>query len=204
MLTRVFEMFVQQPQALDRAKGGIGIGLGIVRSLVDLHQGKVWATSNGPGTGSEFVVELPLVPGPSATDYRPTPRRKIRTVDATANRPARILIVDDNEDAAQLLEQFLTELGHQVRTAHDGPSALEVAAAFSPTICLVDIGLPVMDGYEVARRLRQLDGVPRNLRMMALTGYGQETDRRRSTEAGFDGHLVKPVDLEVLVKSLRN
>jgi signal transduction histidine kinase len=204
MLTRVFEMFVQQPQALDRAKGGIGIGLGIVRSLVELHHGRVWASSAGPGTGSEFVVELPLLPQPDATNYRPTPRHKINTAEVNASRPARILIVDDNEDAAELLAEFLTDLGHEVRTAHDGPSALELAATFSPTICLVDIGLPVMDGYEVARRLRQLNGIPRNLRMMALTGYGQESDRLRSTEAGFDGHLVKPVDLEVLVKSLRH
>ena len=204
MLTQVFEMFVQQPQALDRAKGGIGIGLAIVRSLVELHQGKVWAASDGPGTGSEFVVDLPLVPGACAAGYLPALARKTRTVDPTGGRPARILIVDDNEDAAQLLAEFLSELGHEVRTAHDGPSAIDVARTFTPTICLVDIGLPVMDGYEVAKRLRQLDALPGNVRLMALTGYGQDTDRRRSKEAGFDGHLVKPVDLEMLVKTLRN
>jgi signal transduction histidine kinase len=204
MLTRVFDMFVQQPQALDRAKGGIGLGLAIVRSLVELHQGRVWASSEGPGTGSEFVVELPLVPGLRAGQRTPARRREAKAADPTGERPARILIVDDNQDALESLAEFLTELGHEVRTAHDGPSALEAAGVFRPTICLVDIGLPVMDGYEVARRLRQLEGLPGNVRLMALTGYGQEADRRRSKEAGFDGHLVKPVDLEVLAKSLWN
>jgi signal transduction histidine kinase/ActR/RegA family two-component response regulator len=203
MLTQVFEMFVQ-PQARDRAKGGVGLGLAIVRSLVELHQGKVWASSEGPGTGSEFVVVLPLAPGPDAANYTPGPRRRHPAANLTGAGPARILIVDDNEDAAQTLAEFLTDLGHEVRTAHDGPSAIDVAGAFRPTICLVDISMPVMDGYEVAQRLRQLDGLPRNLRLMAVTGYGQETDRRRSREAGFDDHLVKPVDLELLVRSLPN
>jgi signal transduction histidine kinase/DNA-binding response OmpR family regulator len=204
MLTRIFEMFVQEPQALDRAKGGIGLGLAIVRSLVDLHRGKVWATSQGPGTGSELIVELPLAPGLGVADHGTPLRRVAGTAEGSAKRPARVLIVDDNEDAALMLAEFLVELGHEVRTAHDGPSAIEVAGGFRPTICLVDIGLPVMDGYEVARRLRQLEQLPDNIHLVALTGYGQETDRRRSREAGFDGHLVKPVDLEVLAKSLRN
>jgi CheY-like chemotaxis protein len=204
MLTQIFDMFVQQPQALDRAKGGIGLGLTIVRSLVELHQGKVWASSAGPGTGSEFVVELPLVSEGRAVDHQPPPGRATEDAGPARARPARILVVDDNEDAAQSLAEFLMELGHEVETAHDGPSAIEVAAAFKPTICLVDIGLPVMDGYEVAKRLRRIEGLPGNVRLMALTGYGQESDRRRSAAAGFDGHLVKPVDLELLVKTLSN
>lgn len=204
MLTQVFEMFVQQPDARERAKGGVGLGLALVRSLVELHHGKVWASSEGPGAGSEFVVELPLSSGPMAADHIPALRRETETVDLSAGRPARILIVDDNEDAVESLAEFLTELGHEVRTAHDGPSALEVTEAFHPSICLVDIGLPVMDGYEVAKRLRGMEALPGNVRLVALTGYGQEADRRRSKEAGFDGHLVKPVDLDVLAKSLRN
>jgi CheY-like chemotaxis protein len=116
----------------------------------------------------------------------------------------RILIVDDYEDAAASLAEFLTDCGHTVRTAPDGPSAIDAARIFSPTVCLVDIDLPVMDGYEVAKRLRQTKGLPGNLRMIALTGYGQESDRRRSQEAGFEGHLVKPIDLEVLTKALRS
>jgi CheY-like chemotaxis protein len=204
LLTNIFDMFVQQPQALDRSKGGIGLGLTIVRSLVELHQGRVWAHSDGPGSGSEFVVELPLSPEGAAADRASLSRQKAGAVDATRTHPARILVVDDNLDAAESLAEFLTELGHEVRTAHDGPSAIDVAASFKPKICLVDIGLPVMDGYELARRLRHLEGLPRDVRLMAVTGYGQETDRRRSKEAGFDGHLVKPVDLEKLARSLAN
>jgi CheY-like chemotaxis protein len=116
--------------------------------------------------------------------------------------PARILIVDDNEDVAESLSEFLSDLGHDVRTAHDGPSAFDTARIFKPTVCLVDIGLPALDGYEVASRLRQLEGMPANVRLVAVTGYGREADRRRSLEAGFDGHLVKPVDLEALARSL--
>ena len=204
MLTQVFEMFVQQPEARDRAKGGVGLGLAIVLSLVELHHGKVWASSEGPGAGSEFVVELPLSSGPMAADHIPALRRETEIVDLSASRPARILVVDDNVDAVESLAEFLAELGHEVRTAYDGPSALEVAETFHPSICLVDIDLPVMDGYEVATRLRQMKGLPGNVRLVALTGYGQESDRRRSKEAGFDSHLVKPVDLDVLARSLRN
>lgn len=204
MLSQVFDMFVQEPQALDRAKGGVGLGLTIVRNLVELHSGKVWASSAGSGTGSEFVVELPLVSQSRAADPALTRRQETDAVAPTRSSSCRILVVDDNEDAAELLAEFLSELGYEVRTAHDGPSAIDLAAVFKPTICLVDIGLPVMDGYEVAKRLRHLVGLPSDVHLMAVTGYGQEADRLRSREAGFDGHLVKPVDLETLAKSLNN
>jgi signal transduction histidine kinase/DNA-binding response OmpR family regulator len=198
MLGQIFEMFVQQPQALDRARGGLGLGLTIVRSLVALHDGRVSATSEGPGRGSEFVVELPLAPTVAAPDVAPRSEES----PSAGVRPARILVVDDNLDGAESLAQYLEEIGHQVATAHDGPSALDMARVHKPTICLVDIGLPVMDGYEVARRLRQVEGMPPDLRLIAVTGYGQENDRRRSAEAGFDGHLVKPVDLDALARTL--
>jgi len=198
-LTRIFDMFVQQPQSLDRAGGGIGLGLTIVRNLVTLHGGHVTAASAGPGTGSEFVVDLPLAAPLTPVPLR-VPTRK--TVDLPKPKTFRILVVDDNEDAADTLAEFLTEVGHEVRTTQDGPSALDVARTFKPEICLLDIGLPVMDGYELARRLRELEGLPPDLRLVAITGYGQDADRRRSAEARFDRHLVKPIDLDVLLSAL--
>jgi signal transduction histidine kinase/CheY-like chemotaxis protein len=202
MQSRVFDMFVQQPQALDRAKGGLGLGLTIVRSLVALHGGTVAVSSDGPRKGSEFVIELPLAARAEPAESGPRGRSTSEAQSAPPSSRARILVVDDNQDAAVILAEYLAELGHVVETAEDGPSALDVARAFKPTICLVDIGLPVMDGYELARRLRDLEGVPRDVRLIALTGYGLDSDRRRSAEAGFDSHLVKPVDLDVLEKEL--
>ena len=201
MLTRVFEMFVQQPQSLDRAAGGIGLGLTIVRNLVMLHGGTASAHSEGPGKGSEFVIELPLaadLAGDAALHGASTGK----TVDLPKPNWARILVVDDNQDAAETLGEFLGELGHEVELAHDAPAALDVARRFRPTICLLDIGLPVMDGYELAKRLREVDGMPPDVRLVAITGYGQDSDRLRSSAAGFDGHLVKPIDLDDLVKEL--
>ena len=173
----------------------IGLGLTIVRNLVTLHGGRVTASSDGPGRGSEFVVELPL-----AAELTPVPRRAPtgKTVDLPKPKTFRILIVDDNEDAGDTLAEFLTELGHEVQTTRDGPSALDVARTFKPEIGLLDIGLPVMDGYELARRLRELDGMPPDLWLVAITGYGQEADRRLvRRRARFDRHLVKPIDLDV-------
>jgi signal transduction histidine kinase/DNA-binding response OmpR family regulator len=195
MLDHVFDLFVQHPQTLERSRGGLGLGLTIVRNLVEQHGGTVVAKSAGPGKGSEFVIELPAAGLPS-------PTASVRETGKVAGngepRPKRILVVDDNGDAAAILADVLELLGNTVAIAHDGPSALETARSFSPDLALVDIGLPVMDGYELARRLRDQQGISSHLRLVAVTGYGQEADRRRSADAGFEDHLVKPVDMAVL------
>jgi signal transduction histidine kinase/CheY-like chemotaxis protein len=196
MLPHVFDLFAQGDHTLDRAQGGLGIGLTLVRSLVELHGGSVRACSGGPDRGSEFVVRLPLMadpPGPGAT---PTD-----TGRGAAPPPRRVLVVDDNVDVAASLARFLELTGHDVRTAHDGPAALDAVRADRPEVVLLDIGLPGMDGYEVARRLRELLATA-GVVLVALTGYGQEGDRRRSREAGFDHHLVKPVDPAALQELL--
>jgi CheY-like chemotaxis protein len=198
----VFEAFVQQPQTIERSRGGLGLGLAIVKSLVEQHGGSVRAKSLGLGHGSEFVVELPWDPSVR------TPRSDPRTTLAPANtgaRQKRVLVVDDNEDAAVMLQHALGSLGYQVEVALDGPSALDACRSFSPEIALLDIGLPVMDGYELAQRLRELlvgSGRVPSLRLLAVTGYGQETDRAKSAEAGFNEHLVKPIDLARLARSI--
>jgi PAS domain S-box-containing protein len=192
LLPRIFELFVQGNRGLDRSQGGLGLGLPIVHSLVALHGGRVEAHSDGPGRGSRFTVWLPASEGEVASAAEP-----IRAAPRAASRSHRVLIVDDNADAALLLGEAVALFGHDVRTAHDGPSALRVAEAFAPDVALVDIGLPLMDGFEVARRLRALPGLT-GLRMIAVTGYGQPADRERSRAAGFDVHLVKPVDLDTI------
>jgi signal transduction histidine kinase len=195
MLPRVFEMFVQEQQALDRSRGGLGLGLTIVRSLVAMHGGTVEVHSEGRNRGSEFVVTLPAaVVHPPAGSARAAAANGMRC-GAVAGR--RVLVVDDNEDAAELLASALEVMGHTTRVAHDGPEALKVAAEFDPDLALLDIGLPVMDGYELAHRLHDDPGL-RRLPLIAVTGYGQPSDRRRSAAAGFDAHLVKPVDIERL------
>ena len=206
MLNRIFDLFVQQPQSLDRSKGGLGLGLAIVRSLVELHGGRVSAASEGLGKGSEFTVDLPLASGREARDEPPSARRGASTRSRARPEPPKqhILVVDDNVDAAESIADFLRELGYGIAIAHDGPSALSIAKTFRPDICLVDIGLPVMDGYELARRLRASRDLPEGARIIALTGYGQDADRQRSTEAGFDVHLVKPVSLDVLTRTVVN
>jgi signal transduction histidine kinase/ActR/RegA family two-component response regulator len=193
LLTRVFDPFVQDDRLAERAPGGLGIGLSLVRSLIDLHGGRVRAFSDGPGQGSKFVVHLPLAKGAPP----PTSSNR-RTSGTSGNGPAqRILIVDDNADSADSLARLLRVLGHDVQTANDGPAALEAARTRPPGIVLLDIGLPGMDGLEVARRMRQELGLSRAV-LVALTGYGQEDDKRRSQDAGFDAHFVKPVDLAAL------
>src|SRR5262249_1063691 len=183
----------QVARRLDRAQGGLGIGLTLVKQLVELHGGSVEAHSAGPNQGSEFVVRLPLLPD----TQRPEEPMRAEN-DRGAKLPLRrILVVDDNEDAAESLARVLRLTGHEVRTAHDGPGALEATMDFRPEIVLLDLGLPRMDGYEVARRLREQPGAE-NVRLVALTGYGREEDQRRSREAGFDHHLVKPVDFDAL------
>jgi signal transduction histidine kinase len=192
LLPHIFDLFVQGEQKLDRARGGLGIGLTVVRNLVELHGGRVAARSGGRGLGSEFEVRLP-----AARERRAKQRPEKPTVRPVTAVPRRILVVDDNEDAADLLAEVLETLGHQVRVAHDGPGALVIAPSFAPELALLDIGLPVMDGYELAGKLRDLPvGAPPH--MVAITGYGQEADRQRSRAAGLDEHLVKPVDIERL------
>ncbi len=206
MLDRIFDLFVQEPQAIDRSKGGLGLGLAIVRSLVGLHGGTVYAKSAGPGRGSELVVELPLAaeegtaPDEGAADLPRTPER----TPAPSPAAARVLVIDDNQDAAESIAELLGELGHQVVVAHDATSALRLASQLKPNVCLVDIGLPGMDGYELARRLRASGDLAPGARLVALTGYGRDPDRRRSLEAGFDKHVVKPVSLETLSKVVLN
>jgi CheY-like chemotaxis protein len=197
LLERVFDLFVQQPQSLDRSAGGLGLGLAIVKNLVRSHGGTVRAESAGAGKGSEFIVDLPLS---SASDSE---HLEATAVDESAAGKARtmlrVLVVDDHEDGAEMLAQSLASMGHRVRVAHDGTSALDIAAKFHPEVALLDIGLPVMNGYELAGRLREMPG-EHDIRLIAVTGYGQAGDRDASREAGFSEHLVKPVD----IKSLRD
>ena len=194
MLPRVFDLFAQADRTLEESRGGLGIGLTLVKCLLEMHGGTVKVLSDGPGKGSEFVVRLP------ALERKPTPGTN--DGENVKNRPPssarRILIVDDNGDAAKSLALLLEVHGHDVRTAPDGPAALKEAEAFQPEIVFLDIGLPGMDGYEAARRLREMPGLE-DASLFALTGYGQDDDRRRSQEAGCDGHLVKPVGLDLLL-----
>jgi len=193
MLDKVFEPFVHQPQSLDRAHGGLGLGLAIVRNIVTAHGGTVQAHSRGIGLGTEFVIELSAVDVPSDATAA--------TVAASLNPGTsgqRILVVDDSRDTADMLRAALEQLGYLVEVACDGPSALARVETFQPWAILLDVGLPVMDGYEVARRLRTAYADGSSVRLFALTGYGQEEDRRRARDAGFDHHLVKPIDLEGL------
>ena len=203
MLAVVFDIFVQNRQSLERSQGGLGLGLAIVRSLVGLHGGTVTAHSEGEGMGSEFVVRLPHAQG--AAMLAPAAHR-LASIDGlrrSNHAPARVLVVDDNDDATMVMSEALDSLGYEVRTAPDGPTALRIAAEFKPQIALLDIGLPVMDGYELARQL-QADAGPVTLRLIAVTGYGQREDERRSREAGFEAHLVKPIALRQLQQLFEN
>ncbi len=194
LLPRVFDLFVQARQTLARAQGGLGLGLAIVKSLVAMHGGSVSATSEGLGHGSTFTVRLPL------TEARATKREASGPLRvAPEPRLARVLVVDDNVDAAEMLGEALHALGYRTAIAHDGPQALRVVAEFEPQIALLDIGLPVMDGYELAERLREQRA---NLTLVAITGYGQDTDRERARDAGFNDHLTKPVDIDKLGRVL--
>jgi PAS domain S-box-containing protein len=198
MIESVFEPFVQQPQSLERKLGGLGLGLAIVRSLVDAHGGTVRAESAGRGRGSTFVLQLPAASG-GRDGTRPGPEPATL---AASGGGRRVLIVDDNTDAAQMLKDGLEGLGYVVEAAYEGPAALERARIFQPAVVLLDIGLPGMDGYEVARALRSTPEGSSGVRIFALTGYGQPADRRRTSEAGFDVHLVKPVSLSRLQQLL--
>lgn len=187
MLAKVFDLFAQADHARDRSHGGLGIGLTLARSIVQMHGGVLEASSAGPGQGSEFTLRFPVLP-----DRRAEPAVE-GPVPAIPLAPRRVLVVDDNADSADSLAMLLTLAGHRVETALDGPGALAAAADFRPEVILLDIGLPGMDGYEVARRLWATEPRPRPL-VVALTGYTQGEDRRRAREAGFDYFLVKPVD----------
>jgi CheY-like chemotaxis protein len=192
-MARVFDLFSQSARSLDRSKGGLGIGLTLVRTLVEMHGGTVSARSGGIGQGSEFTVRLPL-----STVVAEKGSPSIAPQDTkSANSTRRILIVDDNQDSAESMALLLKFDGHQVEMAHDGLTALRVAESFQPEIILLDIGLPGMNGYDVARQIRTQPETSR-AQLIALTGYGQEEDRQRSKEAGFDYHLVKPVEPRVL------
>jgi PAS domain S-box-containing protein len=186
ILPTIFEPFVQGTRKLERSQGGLGIGLTLVRSLTELHGGRVEAYSAGPGHGSRFTVRLPLSAS-IAREGHITPAG----TNALGAARRRVLVVDDNHDAAEMLASLLRAAGHEVSVAFDGPSAMRLLASFTPDVALLDIGLPTMDGYDLARRLR--NALPELCRLIAVTGYGQEHDRRRSHEAGFAAHLVKPV-----------
>jgi signal transduction histidine kinase/CheY-like chemotaxis protein len=191
MLPHVFDLFAQAERTLDRAEGGMGIGLAVAKNLVELHGGRIEARSDGPGTGSSFVMHLPVL----ATIDRQTPLQGL-SLCPTATR-ARVLLVEDNLDAAEGMTMLLEFLGHEVRTVHDGIAALSEAARTLPAVVLIDIGLPVLDGYEVAARMRSLPGMDRAV-FVALTGYGTAEHIQRAVAAGFQHFLTKPIDLECI------
>jgi signal transduction histidine kinase/ActR/RegA family two-component response regulator len=199
MLSNIFEMFVQVDPARDRSRQGLGIGLTLVRRLVELHGGTVEARSDGPGKGSEFIVRLPAFADQRAprTDGAPVPKEARADRRKSDLARFRILVVDDHHDAGDSLATLLRLLGHEVRVAYDGQSGMEAARVFRPQVALLDIGMPGMDGIELGTRLRR-EPEFENLLMVALTGYGRDEDRQRSSEAGFNAHLVKPVDVATL------
>jgi PAS domain S-box-containing protein len=193
LLPHVFDMFVQGPRGADRSQGGLGLGLSLVRTLTELHGGTVTAQSEGPGHGSTFTVRLPAA-GPAARDAKSS---------GVFTRPSgdlarRVLVVDDNRDAAEMISMLLSGAGHQVEIAADASQALSAVDTFRPQVAILDIGLPVMDGYRLGRELRARLGRDTPV-LIALSGYGQEQDQRRSAEAGFASHLVKPVDAKKLI-----
>jgi CheY-like chemotaxis protein len=196
-LPRMFEAFTQADSSLERTGGGLGIGLTLVETLVQMHGGTVEARSAGIGHGCEFLVHLPAAtgtpaPGTAAGPAAPPP---------SSPAPRRILVVDDNRDSAESLAMLLELHGHQTFRAHDGLEAIEEATRLRPDVILLDIGLPTLNGYETARRIREILRETRPM-LVALTGWGQEEDRRRSEEAGFDAHMVKPVDYRALERML--
>jgi CheY-like chemotaxis protein len=191
LLPRVFDMFTQDDgHDSHRVQGGLGVGLTLARTLVEMHGGSITAESSGPGQGSEFTVRLPLTEPPSLPLAAPSEA----AVSSAGAERRRVLVVDDNRDAADSLGLLLRLLGVEVHVAHDGPSALQAVPLFQPSLIFLDLGMPGMDGYEVARRLRRQPGLD-DIVLVALTGWGQEEDRRRSRAAGFDHHLIKPAEI---------
>jgi CheY-like chemotaxis protein len=193
-LPRIFDLFTQANQSLPEAQGGLGVGLALVQSLVVMHAGRVEARST-PGQGSEFIVRLPVH---TAAHERPIAPDKIIRAPA---RALRVLVMEDNPDVARSMARLLAVAGHDVRVAEDGESGVSVAQEFAPNAILLDIGLPVMDGLQVARRIRQ-DPRLRKVLLIALTGYGQDADRQATRDAGFDYHLAKPVDFKTIESTL--
>ncbi len=195
MMPRLFEMFSQANRSLDRSQGGLGIGLSLVRGLVELHGGTVRAHSKGPGTGSEFVVRLPVVAEPKGA------------ASAAGSQPSgagrKILVADDNRDAAESLAMILAILGHEVHTASDGQEAVDAAEALRPDMVVLDIGMPRLNGYQAARRIREQPW-GRNIVLVALTGWGQAEDKRQAMAAGFTAHMVKPAEPTALAALLRS
>ncbi|TMH55200.1 MAG: response regulator, partial [Betaproteobacteria bacterium] len=194
LLPKVFDLFVQGDRSLDRTEGGLGIGLTLVRRLVEMHGGSVAAFSEGAGDGSEFVVRLPLALGRVAT-----PRMLPAEPESHPRIRRRLLVVDDNRDFANTLSLLLETFGHEVRTVYDGRAVVPMATDYRPDAVLLDIGLPGMNGYEIARELRSAPALAQ-VTLVAFTGYGQDEDRRRVREAGFDFHLVKPVEVGELTR----
>jgi two-component system, sensor histidine kinase len=201
MLHTIFEPFAQVESSRQRSEGGLGLGLPLVRSLAELHGGGAEAASDGPAKGSEFIVRLPLLSdeGKAGARRKPSPARTARLFQpATA---LHVLIVEDNEDGRESLRELLELWGHKVSSAASGPEGIEMAFAIRPEVALIDIGLPGLDGNEVARRIRSILDED-EISLIAMTGYGQPEDRRRALQAGFDCYLVKPVDPAVLSRLL--
>jgi CheY-like chemotaxis protein/two-component sensor histidine kinase len=196
LIAHVFDPFVQGESPVHRTQGGLGIGLTLVKRLVEMHHGTVEVRSEGPGCGSEFAVHLPL------TGHQDRAAQAESPAESADPQSVRVLVADDNVDGAESLARLLDLSGHRVHTVHDGHAAVRVARQLQPEVALLDIGMPGLDGWEVARRIRALPGCEQTL-LIALTGWGQAADRSRSREAGFDHHLVKPVDLATLRGLLR-
>jgi CheY-like chemotaxis protein len=193
VIAQLFEPFIQADQSLDREKGGLGLGLALVRGLVELHHGSVTAESPGAGLGSTFTIRLPL-----AGVSQVTKSAEIMAIPESPSTAKRILVIEDYKDAARTMQMLLELLGHVVQIAYDGPSGLEACQTFHPDVIISDLGLPgTMNGYEVARAIRR-DPDLEGTYLIALSGYGQQDDRQKTVEAGFNDHLVKPVELENL------
>ena len=197
-LPTIFDIFVQVDRSLERSQGGLGVGLTLVKQLVQMHNGRVEVHSEGPGKGSEFVVRLPVV---VKQDARSSMRREAVILPTPGNGHRRVLVVDDNLDSAESLSMMIQLLGHEVSAAHDGHEAVEEAKRFKPDVAFLDLGMPRMNGYDAARLIRQQPECADTV-LVALTGWGQEEDKRRSQEAGFDVHMVKPIDFDALQKLL--